>query len=288
MSKTLFQLRIMALPTRNNPAAATSQSCTNLHSSRSSTGFTLVEMLVVIAIIVLLIGMLLPALGKAKNASKAAKCLANLHAMHSAAVSYHTANQRTYWKYKENPSGGATKWWFGYENGNTTPQGRSLDLTRGLFSQYLGNGTERMQCPNFPYTDSAFISKFDRHAASYGYNWRLSGLSVFGAYEIPNATKPRQTVRRYRAKMDSVFLFADSIFFEPSPGFHEGFYIAWQSNVKHLSGYAHFRHADQAHVLMLDGRATSKKRSGEYHKLVAGWAAGNLGPIADDTFYGDQ
>ncbi|MBI3416524.1 MAG: prepilin-type N-terminal cleavage/methylation domain-containing protein [Verrucomicrobia bacterium] len=58
---------------------------TRHHQAR---GFTLIELLVVIAIIAILAAMLLPALSKAKEASKRAKCLNNLHQMGLAMLMY--------------------------------------------------------------------------------------------------------------------------------------------------------------------------------------------------------
>jgi len=49
-----------------------------------SRGFTLVEILVVLSILVLLIGMLMPMLTKATNWAKDMKCMSNLHAIATA------------------------------------------------------------------------------------------------------------------------------------------------------------------------------------------------------------
>ena len=55
---------------------------------RREGGFTLIELLVVIAIIALLIGILLPAIGKARDTAKALKCQANARGVGTAMVVY--------------------------------------------------------------------------------------------------------------------------------------------------------------------------------------------------------
>ena len=111
--------------------------------SRSGRGFTLVELLVVIGIIALLISILLPTLGKAREAAKVAQCLSNIRQMGMAFQMY--ANE-----YKDSVplAHVSSSWWQGYSVWiGTTTAGDKGPLypfyERGYFKQ-----PQALYCPS--------------------------------------------------------------------------------------------------------------------------------------------
>ncbi len=140
-------------------------------------GFTLVELLVVISIIVILIALLLPALRQARETAQALKCKTNLRQIMLASLNY--AEDRKGWVFviAENPSI-STRVTFASVLSDPDVNGFAL----GGGGDYLGEIDKTARCPSdFPNLSSNVIAPYDWvYGVNFGpytrrFNYAVSG-----------------------------------------------------------------------------------------------------------------
>jgi prepilin-type N-terminal cleavage/methylation domain-containing protein/prepilin-type processing-associated H-X9-DG protein len=115
---------------------------TALSSAGPKQAFTLIELLVVIAIIAILAGMLLPALGKAKQKGQQAACFNNVKQLTLGFMMYVDDNENTF------PAGGSQNatgaqpedwlWWQAETNNFNNATGPERDITKSAIARYIG------------------------------------------------------------------------------------------------------------------------------------------------------
>ncbi len=135
--------------------------------------FTLLELLVVIAIIGILAALLMPALGKAKEAGRSTACLSNLHQIGVALQLYVQDNNNRLPIMRDRLAG------------TNQPATNSLSSPDLVLRSQLGN-TNVLRCPS----DRKLL--FEATGASYAWNSLLNGqrdddLNVLGLHFDPHA-----------------------------------------------------------------------------------------------------
>jgi prepilin-type N-terminal cleavage/methylation domain-containing protein len=160
-------------------------------------GFTLIEILVVVAIIALLISVLLPSLKRARDQAKLVACKSNLHMLTVAFMAYSTETRGYLPGCSEDP--GAD--WLGGSNVGGTRKGRQPE--DGGIYRYMGASRDSYMCPSddvpratgltrYSYTSSTLMS--GAAAASVGlahYRYSINGTSNYSTKQ--HSTEMRST-----------------------------------------------------------------------------------------------
>jgi len=219
-------------------------------TDRSRTAFTLIELLIVIATISLLLSLLIPSLGRAKETARSVKCLNNLHQLAIAAQSYAASfDDRypiAYYYGNDGSSFTSYAWDFITRKDWSTDPPRTI-VRAGLLWQGQGSA-EIHQCPSFQGPDNWF----DDPATGYNYN-----TSYIGHGSGETIVAPARTTDV--ASPANCALFGDG---EYASGANKFMRSPWASPGDagfsgRYAGTQGFRHLGKTNVAFCDGHAES-------------------------------
>ncbi len=231
-------------------------------------GFTLVELLMAIAVLGILAALLLPALQAGKEKARRAQCVDNLRQLGLAALLYWDDNEGQTFRYLSGGTNGGKVYWFGWLKAGAEGT-REFDLSQGALYPYLqGSGVEI--CPSLDYSSTLYKYKAKGAASSYGYNWYLGKQSI----SVNHIEQPAETV-----------LLGDSAqvndFQDPAspdkPLLEEFYYLDSGDQADYPN--AHFRHQTRANVAQCDGHVELEKPlAGSIDSRMPAQCVGRLQP----------
>lgn len=128
-------------------------------SVRADRAFTLIELLIVVAIIAILAGILFPVFAKAREKARQASCASNLHQIGLASIQYEQDyDDHTMPAYVGGSVVGAYYYWWAYID-----QFGNADPAKGLLQPYMRN-QQVQSCPSFTLSTTLYGN------TGYGYN----------------------------------------------------------------------------------------------------------------------
>ncbi len=228
--------------------------------------FSLVELLVTVALLAILAGLLLPALARGKTSAQRVKCFSGLRQLGLAAQMYWDDNGGRCFRYGGAATNGGQLYWFGWMGPGPEGQ-RAFDATSGALFPYLqGRGVEI--CPALDYALSQFKLKATGATYGYGYNLDLSAPPALPPVNVNQLRCPTETVLLADAAQVNTWQAPAS---PNHPMLEEWYYVDESTNPPN----GHFRHQHKADVLRCDGHVDQERP-----------VAGSLDPRMPDQWVG--
>lgn len=239
-------------------------------------GFTLVEMLVVVAVIGVLSALLLPALAGSKLAAQRAACESNLRQLGLATQIYLGDNGNQFFNRCQAPVSTGQQWWFGWL-ATGAEEHRGFDLTSGILYPYL-HGSDVRLCPSPVWSSPQFKPKGTNVIFSYGCNAYLCAAQNAAPINANVISHPADTLLYADAAQVNTFQAPASA---ANPMFEEFYYVDLETNYANFNNQpnGHFRHRQKANVTFADGHVGLENPvPGSDDKRLPGQYIGQLRP----------
>ena len=220
--------------------------------------FTLIELLIVVAIIAILAGMLLPALNKARESAHKIACTSNHKSLTNVATQYCLDNQDYFYapvdrmnnsygvyNYIFNISVYAIAPYFGKKT-DTTPGGLIKSATAPPWNMYYTSKV--MICPGKKLDPKKDVTLYDNN---YSWNQHL-GSGSFYPNNIEN-TWPHQKLGSVK-RPSAILMFGDG-----GGGRWGGYHTVMADPASNVSNASHVRHGNMILFSYVDGHATPTK-----------------------------
>jgi prepilin-type N-terminal cleavage/methylation domain-containing protein len=254
--------------------------------------FTLVELLVVMAILAVLVVMAAPVVSEALAAARQSLCAQHLHQVYLANVQYAGDHGRYVAAAPDLFGANLTRW-----HGARTDRGDAFDPARGPLRDYLGTGTAVRACPALTDVRSgAAVNAFERACGGYGYNHLGIGSTSYQDGYTPEAMRQGMAPESLAAPAATV-MFADTAFPQPyhAPAylieysFAEPYHFLQGAPPREMTEPAlpsiHFRHRGRANVAWAAGQVTAEPLAipgpDSYAGFGIGWFGGRHNRLFD-------
>lgn len=269
---------------------STSESSNGMEG-RNVPKFTMVEILVVISVILLLVGILMPALMSSREKGHQTACLSNLKQLSLANNQY--SSDHGYFCPARHPEGGRDgypSFWYGEQIDSTS----TPDYSKGYLAKYIGKKQKILNCPSWQ-------DGTDR-ARGYGYNnYGVGSIAYLAGYDSTNLTHYSRGMQPEDFQMASrTIMFSDCAKYSGGEvigdcNIFPPFSISGTTleerktkkpTTKQLDSRMHARHNGFVNIAWVDGHASAEELTFSFKRNGSGYdenyAANNIGHVGPE------